>query len=73
MYVVLAGSRFRFEKASIRHSPFRRGKHFSFFNYVCSWRIRAIRRNFCDIEQDKDPEDPLVAIDHRSSFAERVI
>lgn len=72
--VVFAGSWFCLDETSIWQNPFGCSKFFHFFDYIRFWRICLIRRHLCDyIEQDKDPEDPLVAVDHRSSFAERAI
>lgn len=70
VYVVLAGSRFCLDKTSVGQNPFGCSKFFRFFDDIRFRRIRLIRRHLCDyVEQDKDPEDPFVAVDHRSSFA----
>jgi len=72
--VLLARPRFCLDKTSIGQSLFGRCKFFRLFDHIRFWRIRPIRRHLYNyVEQDKDPEDPLVAVDHRSSFAERAI
>lgn len=72
---MLAGPGFRFHKAPVRQNPFGRGRHFRLLDHVrFRHGIRLIRRDNCDyVEQEKDREDPLVAVDHRSSFAGRII